>query len=335
MPYDSWSDEQKAGQRMMVGFTGTQFNDELRYAIDTIKVSGIILFSRNIDSPEQLATLCQSAQDYTKACGQPPLFIAVDQEGGVVARLKPPFTQFAGNPSMQKEQDAIDFALTTARELTGVGINMNMAPVLDVPPEKGPSVMMERAFGRDPQWIAKMGATVIEHLQENGIMAVGKHFPGIGRTVLDSHHDLPDLDIEVQSLHDRDLVPFQAAMHAGVSAIMLSHIRYTGIDAVWPAGLSTAIVRGLLRQELKYGGMLITDDLDMGAVAKHYQIQEIVTQCLSATVDILLICHSGPKIKATHDAIHQIITGDETAAALCKTSIERIMATKQHFGLHG
>ncbi len=333
MTYETWSDEQKAGQRMMVGFTGTQFNDELRYAIDTLKVSGVILFSQNIASPKQLETLCQSLQDYAKSCGQPPLFIAIDQEGGVVARLKPPFTQFEGNPSMQKEQDAIAFALTTARELTGVGINMDMAPVLDVPPVQGPSVMIERAFGRDPRWVAQMGATVIEHLQDNGVMAVGKHFPGIGRTVLDSHHDLPDLDIDVQALNDWDLLPFQAAMRAGVSAIMLSHIRYTGIDPVWPAGLSSAITRELLRKGLGYNGMLFTDDLDMGAIAKHYQIQEIVTQCLTATVDILLICHSGPKIKAAHDAIRQMITSDESAAALCDISIHRIMTAKQQFRL--
>ncbi|MDA8140635.1 MAG: beta-N-acetylhexosaminidase [Desulfobacteraceae bacterium] len=325
------TEKQMAGQRLMAGFTGTAFNDELRYAIDTLKVGGLILFSRNIEAPEQIQSLCAEAQAYARQSGQPPLLIAIDQEGGVVARLKAPFTQFAGNPAMRSREDAQRFAEITARELSQIGVNMNMAPVLDVPPPQGPSVMIQRAFGRAPQWVADMGATVIEHLQANGIMAVGKHFPGIGRTVLDSHEDLPDLEIDADSLADRDLIPFEAALDADVSGIMLSHIRYTGLDPIWPASLSPAVAHELLRRQMGYEGLVLTDDLDMGAIAKHYQLPAIVTQCLAATVDILLICHSGSKLRSAHDEIIRQTQSDPALQIQGQESVTRILAAKERF----
>lgn len=322
------SEEQSAGQRLMVGFDGTHFNDELRHAIDGLKVGGLILFSRNIVAPDQIQELCEQTQTYARESGQPPLFISIDQEGGAVARLKPPFTQFAGNPAMGSLDDAVTFARITARELGQIGVNMNMAPVLDVPPPQGPSVMSYRAFGRNPRWVAKMGAVVIEHLQANGIMAVGKHFPGIGRTVLDSHEDLPDLDIDGTTLTSSDLIPFQAAMAASVSGIMLSHIRYTGIDPIWPASLSVSIANDLLRRQMGYEGLVLTDDLDMGAIAKHYPLTDIVAQCLAAAVDILLICHSGPNIETAFNEIVRQIREDPTLQRNSQQSVARILAAK-------
>lgn len=320
-----------AGQRLMIGFTGTHFNDELRLAIDELKISGIILFTRNIVSPEQIQQLCSQAQSYTAQCGQPPLFIGIDQEGGVVARLKPPFTQFDGNPSMRSEKDAIDFAHTTAAELKAIGVNMNMAPVLDVAPPSGPSVMHKRVFGTDPEWVARLGSIVIEHLQKRGIMAVGKHFPGIGRTVLDSHDDLPDLAIDLAQLEANDLIPFQAAVHCGVSSMMLSHIRYSQIDPHWPASLSNVVTQQILREKLAFNGLVLTDDLDMGAIAKHYAIENIVSQCLASTVDILLICHTGPNIKMAFEWIEKSIHTSEELAQKHADSIQRIMAAKARY----
>lgn len=325
------SEGQLAGQRMMVGFTGTEFNDELRYAIDTLQVGGLILFSRNIASQEQIRRLCDDAQAYAQRSGQPPLFIAIDQEGGVVSRLKPPFTQFPGNPAMAGVEDAIAFAQITAGELQSIGVNMNMAPVLDVAPEAIPSVMRERAFAGDHQAVALMGVTVIDHLQAHGIIAVGKHFPGIGRTVLDSHEELPDLDIELDALCASDLIPFQAAADADVGGIMLSHIRYPRLDPTWPASLSPTIVHDLLRARLGFAGLVLTDDLDMGAITKHYDLSAVVSQCLTAAVDILLICHSSPKIAEAHQTIMEKMDATEALWQQSQASAARVMAAKQRF----
>jgi beta-N-acetylhexosaminidase len=331
MPYQDLSAAQRAGQRLMVGFDGLSMNDTLKCYIGELKVGGLILFARNIEAPDQVRELCAASQDYARQCGQPPLFIAIDQEGGVVSRLKPPFTQFPGNPHMRSEEDAAQFAQTTARELSGIGVNMNMAPVLDVLPPDEPSVMQDRAFGHDPEHVARMGSTVIRHLQKHKVMAVAKHFPGIGRTVLDSHEDLPDLETDARSLAEIDRVPFQAAVAEGVAGVMLSHIRYLALDPSWPASLSPAIAEGILRRGMAYQGLVITDDLDMGAIVKHHPLPIIVRQCLDAGVDILLICHESPKIREAFDNILALEDSNADLTRKEEESLRRILHFKELF----
>jgi beta-N-acetylhexosaminidase len=243
--------EQLAGQRLMVGFEGRQFNPDLKFLIGDLKVGGIILFSQNAATPHQVKKLCGSVQEYARMNGQPPLMIAIDQEGGQVARLKKPFTQFPGNSTMKRKKDAVYFAETTAAELFQAGINMNLAPVMDVAPKEIDSIMAGRSFGHDPAWVSKLGVTVISHLQRNKIMAVAKHFPGIGRTVFDSHIDLPIFDGDLSELESCDLVPFEAGIRSGVAGIMLSHIIYRKIDPQWPASLSQRVAGKLLRERMR------------------------------------------------------------------------------------
>ena len=328
MDLNNLSAAQRAGQRMMVGFDGTRLDDTLKYYIEALGVGGLILFARNMSTPQEVSRLCQSAQDFADRCGHPPLLIGIDQEGGVVSRLKPPFTQFKGAPSIQNKEQAVSFAKITARELGQIGVNMNMAPVMDVLPSEGPSVMQDRSFGRDPDQVARMGTTIIQCFQRHGIMAVAKHFPGIGRTVLDSHHELPDLHISAQALYDTDVQPFQQAIAADVAGVMLSHIRYISMDPQWPASLSPAIAGELLRTRLGFEGVTLTDDLDMGAIAKHYGPAEVVEQCLKAQIDILLVCHPGDKIPAVHDHILRVIDQNKQAAQDASAALTRIRDLK-------
>lgn len=325
------STEFLAGQRLMVGFDGTGFNDDLEFLIDTLQVGGLILFARNLEAPEQIRRLCRDCQACAGRFGLPPLFIAIDQEGGQVARLKSPFTQFAGNPAMKHPEDAVHFARVTAMELKHLGVNMNMAPVLDVAPDGMDSIMAGRAFGSDPGWVASMGMTVIDHLQQRGIMAVAKHFPGIGRTVLDSHLALPDLDVDAKALSDVDLIPFQSAIQGNVAGIMLSHIRYTGIDPVWPASLSPAITADLLRRKMAYDGVVMTDDLDMGAIKPSHDIDTAIGQILRADVDIALICHKGPDIEAACEKIRQTLADKASLMRMGQRSVERILQLKRTY----
>lgn len=317
-----------AGQRLMVGFEGTDFNAELSHLIGTLQVGGLILFAGNLESPAQIGRLCRDCQACARRHGMPPLLIAIDQEGGQVARLKPPFTQFQGNPAMRTPSDAVRFAQVTAQELKSVGVNMNMAPVLDIAPPGCRSIMAQRAFGGDPWWVATLGMCVIDHLQRNGVMAVAKHFPGIGRTVLDSHRALPDLSIDAAALADFDLIPFRAAIAGNVAGIMLSHIRYTGIDPVWPASLSPAVTADLLRRRLAYQGVVMTDDLDMGAIRPQFDIDTAIDQILRADVDIALICHQGPAIAAAWERIRKSIAGDPALRRMGQRSVARIMRLK-------
>jgi beta-N-acetylhexosaminidase len=331
MPTTAFSNEQLAGQRLMAGFDGTTLNADLKFLINRLKTGGIILFSRNLETPQQIKHLCEEIQNYARLCGQPPLFIAVDQEGGQVTRLKEPFTQFPGNPHMETEEDAIHFAKVTAAELARVGINMNMAPVMDVAPEEINSIMAKRAFGGNPAWVARLGVKVIEHLQHNSIIAVAKHFPGIGRTILDSHMDLPMLDDDMSAIEQIDLIPFKAGIQHGVSGVMLSHIFYTKLDPLWPASLSDKIAKSLLREEMGFDGLVLTDDLDMGAIVKHYDIQTAIQRIVAAEIDLVLICHKGPNIEIAYKELLQGIKGSADMAAKGIESVKRIMKLKNRY----
>lgn len=327
-----FSDSQMAGQRLMIGFEGTDLNTDLKHLINTLKVGGIILFSLNIENQKQLNRLCASIQEYARSVGQPPLLIAIDQEGGTVARLKKPhFKEFPGIPKLKNESEAAAFAKEMADDLTGLGINMNMAPVLDVAPRDIESIMKKRTFGHDPDGVAKMGSIFIKHHQKNGIMAVAKHFPGIGRTTLDSHLDKPELDISADELQSFDLIPFHAALHHDVAAMMLSHIHYKKIDPDWPASLSPKIVSTLLRNRMGFDGIVMTDDLDMGAIVNHYDIYTAIEQILTADVDIALICHKGPNIEIAFEEIKKKITDDAQLKEKGMQSVFRIMQCKQQY----
>ena len=315
----------------MVGFDGIDLNADLKFLIRHVKAGGIILFAGNLKTPDQIKDLCFAAQDYAASCGQPPLFIAIDQEGGQVARLKPPFTQFPGNPHMQSIADAVHFAEVTAAEMNQVGLNMNMAPVVDVAPQEIKSIMARRAFGSEPDWVSQLGVAIIEHLQQNNIMAVAKHFPGIGRTTLDSHLDLPVLKDDLAAIEQFDLIPFKACIQHAVAGVMLSHIFYPKLDDRWPASLSKLIADHLLRRQLGYDGLVMTDDLDMGAVIKHYDIHTAIQQILAAKIDLALICHKGPNIELAFDQVLKTITDSTDMMASGLQSIERIMNYKRRY----
>ena len=320
-----------AGQRLVIGFDGTAFSPELERRMEELKIGGVILFSGNIETPVQLKELCVAIQRKARSLDLPPPFIAIDQEGGMVARLKPPFTVFPGSPAMKCAMDAGLFADITSSELSRVGVNMNMAPVVDVAPEGFESVMEGRMFGKDPAWTAELGTAVVERLQKGGVMAVAKHFPGIGRTTLDSHLDLPVSDIEPDDLRGFDLIPFRAAIEKQVAGVMLSHVTYEKLDDQWPASLSTTISRDLLRKELGFQGLAITDDLDMGAIEKHFDIETCIGRIFEADIDIALICHPSPKIDEAFEALLRAVESGQESRKKAEQSIARILDCKRRF----
>jgi beta-N-acetylhexosaminidase len=334
---DALTDRQLAGQRLMVGFEGTTFNDRLHDVISELAVGGLILFKRNVVDPQQLESLCRKAQEISEDSGNPPLLIAIDQEGGPVARLGAPFTVFPGNRVIgdtRSEEAAVEFGRVSAEELKGIGVNLNFAPVLDVvPPELVSPVMDDRVFGNDPELVAQLGRVVIESLQNGGVCATAKHFPGIGRTTLDSHLDLPFLDTDYEVLESSDLIPFIEAIACGVGAVMLSHIVYTRIDPDWPAGLSSVIGKVLLREKLGFKGVSFTDDLDMGAINKHYDVTTFVERICQAEVDMALICHDEDKMQASYERLLQGIHSSEEIKKKTVTSVKRILELKSSYAM--
>jgi beta-N-acetylhexosaminidase len=208
---------------------------------------------------------------------------------------------------------------------------MNLAPVMDVAPEEITSIMAARSFGKDPRWVSKLGLTIISHLQQNNIMAVAKHFPGIGRTVADSHFDLPSCECGLPELESCDLIPFADSIAQEVAGIMLSHVIYNKIDPQWPASLSQRIAMKLLRERMQFSGISMTDDLDMGAIDKHYDIKTAMRRILQADIDMTLICHQGPNIEIAYKEILKHLQDSPEMKSMGIESVKRIMALKDKY----
>ncbi|MCS7365627.1 MAG: beta-N-acetylhexosaminidase [archaeon GB-1867-035] len=284
-----------SGQLFMVGFKGTEFTGEHEDLLKTLKPSGIILFRRNVVNPRQVGELIGDFQSYAKKIGLPPLFVSIDYEGGIIIRISggvTPIPSAMAISATRRVESARIVAEIAARELRAMGINVNLAPVVDVNSNPLNPIIGVRSFGDDPLEVARFGEVYIKSLQSNGVMAVAKHFPGHGDTSVDSHLDLPVLDLDLDVMLRRELVPFKAAIDAGVSAIMTAHIAYPRIDSSnLPATLSKTIITDLLRRRLNFNGIVMTDALEMKAIYDRFSPREIAVLALNAGVDLLLPCN--------------------------------------------
>ena len=323
------------GQLFMVGIPGPEIDPGTEEMIKKWGIGGVILFKRNIENPAQVASLCNSLQQMSIRYHDMPLFLAVDQEGGRVARLKRPFTEFDGQTAIGNSDDpakeALEFARTTAYEMGMVGLNMDMTPVLDVPRGTPEEHLRGRTFSEDPEQVAFLGKIIIQELQRNGVMAVGKHFPGLGRAPLDPHHELPTIDANAQEMETRHLPPFQEAIKAGVSAIMTSHAVYPALDPDHPGTLSRIIQTELLRNRMGFEGLIITDDLEMGAIQKGAGTATAAVDAFEAGCDILLICENQNNVTKAMTLLRNRLLQDETLLPAFHGSVARIDAAKEKF----
>jgi len=328
----------EVGRLFLIGFHGTTFTAEVRDLLDDLNPSGVVLFSRNVEAPLQVAALNSEIQRHCLRTRGEGIFIAVDQEGGRVRRLTEGFTDFPSAQEMAGSQDPESavrkFADVTARELRLVGFNVDFVPVMDVLTAGGDpksSVIGDRSYGSDPLVVSHLGRIVMETMRANGVIPCCKHFPGHGGTSVDSHHDLPVDERPQQDLEDADLIPFRDAMADAAEMIMTAHVLYPSLDARWPATLSPTILSGLLREEMGYGGVVVTDDLDMGAVSKQHAAPESALMAFAAGADLLLICNSPEKAVAARDAVHEALKSGAVPLERWVDSTRRIRALKGHY----
>jgi beta-N-acetylhexosaminidase len=324
---------EKVGQLFMVGFEGTEVTPDLAAWMATYGWGGVILFGRNVESPAQLLALTQALQAGIRGRGSLPLLIAVDQEGGRVARLKAPFTVFPSAARIGRtgsEQLAYKVGAAMATELRAVGINMNMAPVLDVLTNPANTVIGDRAFGADPHSVARLGTAFMRGMHAAGVLAVGKHFPGHGDTRLDSHVALPLSERTAAQLNACELQPFDAAMAAGLEVLMTAHVVYTVWDPHRPATLSSSILTGILRGERRFSGVIISDDLGMAAVSETMLWEEVPVQALHAGVDQLLICHGRERQEKAYACVLSAVQRGELPETLVDRAVARVHARKAH-----
>jgi len=313
------------GQVLMVGIPGLQLDPVARHLIVEFKVGGIILFRRNLESPLQVAELVRELQELSLTATGSALLIAIDQEGGPVQRLRSPFTQLPSARELGQQDDPSvveSLATRLAGELRLVGINMNLAPVLDVARSPN-SPLWERSYGAEPDKVARLGLAAVRGFLAGGVIPVAKHFPGLGNTTLDSHHDTPTVPGEARD-REQDLFPFRQAVAAGVPAIMSAHVLVPDWDEQ-PATLSQKILIGQLRRQLGFQGLIITDDLEMGGISRHYAIAQAAPQALAAGADLLLICEHQEAIVQAHEALASSI-GLEFRL---RESLQRIQLLKQ------
>jgi beta-N-acetylhexosaminidase len=278
------------GQLLIGSLPGTTIPPEMRSLAREFQLGGVTLFKRNIEAPEQVAELSHDLQSLSSEL---PPWIAVDQEGGRVARLHAPFTEWPPMATLGRSGDeklAYRFAAALAAELKAVGISLDYAPVLDIHTNPKNPVIGDRALGEDADTVARLGAAIVRGLQENGIAACGKHFPGHGDTSADSHLALPLVEHPPDRIRRVECVPFREAIRNDVAFMMTAHILVPSLDENNPATLSPAIVRGLLREELGFGGVILSDDLEMKAIADTYSVPDAAIQAIAAGCDGVLVC---------------------------------------------
>ena len=280
------------GRLVVAGFAGTSIPVELRSLAREADLGGVILFARNVEAPQQVAELAYAARTLSRTS---PAWVSVDQEGGRVARLREPFTSWPAMRALGNSGDAAlatRFARALAHELRAVGVTLDYAPVLDVDTNPDSPVIGDRALSADAEKTARLGAAVIDGLQAAGVAACGKHYPGHGDAAADSHVELPVVPHSPERLRAVELEPFRAAAAAGVAAIMTAHVLYPALDEQNPATLSPRIVGGVLRDELDFDGLVMTDDLEMGAIARHCVVENAAVRAVAAGCDMVLLCGS-------------------------------------------
>lgn len=331
--------EEKVGQMFIVGFEPSELgkselNTQVKSLIRDYHVGGVILFERNIENPKQVGHLTNLLQRYSLSTSPGiPLVIAIDQEGGPVARFKEGVTQFPSNMALGASRDpslAYEAAQITGKELRAMGINMNMAPVLDVNNNPANPVIGIRSFAEDPEITAAFAVSTIQGYRAGHVLSVGKHFPGHGDTSVDSHVDLPTVDHDRKRLNSVELVPFRAAIAEGIDAIMTAHVTFPAIDPTpgLPATLSKRVLTGLLRQELGYTGVIMTDDMEMGAIADRFGTEEAAIRAVDAGADMILISHTFSVQSKSIEAVIRAVKSGVLSETRIDQSVRRILMMK-------
>jgi beta-N-acetylhexosaminidase len=304
---------------MMVGFEGEEPPAELRDYVREAPPAGLVLFGRNLSSTSQIKTLMGEIRDLWDRVAETPL-LAVDQEGGRVARLRPSnCDRLTEAPSARVLAAAEDLPSTqeagaaTGELLASLGFNLDFAPVLDVDSNRSNPIIGDRAFGRDPETVIAHALAWAKGLESEGVLACGKHFPGHGDTDQDSHLTLPRLPHGLERLAQVELRPFAASVEAGFGAIMSAHIVFEALDAEWPATLSATVIPTLLRDRLGFDGVVFSDDLEMAAIDAHHDPETIARQGLLASIDVFLVCRRLERAREIRSAL--------AAAALDSTEL--------------
>lgn len=327
--------KEKIGQLLMISVKGRSLRQETKEFIEKFHIGGVILFEENLSNESDAALLCRELRELRRVLPQKtPLFIAVDQEGGRVSRFRnliPPVPAAGLLGETGSDLVVRSHFKRMARELSLLNMNMNMAPVLDVDTNPKNPVIGDRSFGKDPELVTRLGLEAAQSLRDEGIIPVGKHFPGHGDTSFDSHLTLPVLGHDMKRLKKIELKPFIASINRSIEAIMTAHVLYKGVDPVYPATLSKRIIHDLLRNELGFNGVVISDDLMMKGITERFEVGEAALLAKNAGVDILLICHSRKSQVRVFERLLKSVETKELPMKAIDESLGRVCKLKQKY----
>ena len=326
------SDADKVGQLMMIGIHGKSLNDDAKFMLNEYRVGGIILFDRNMESKDQVKTLITDINKAGKSAGLTPLFLGIDQEGGAVARMDdklikvPPAEEVGKMPVEQ----ASSLAKEVGIELKDLGFNINFAPVADL------GLTYGRSYSTNPDEVVRYASAVGKSYDEAGLWYSYKHFPGIGKTDVDLHADTSIVPVSKETLLSEDTKVFVDLIKQSkpnTYTIMVSHAMYPQIDPDHPASLSKAIITDWLRKDMGYNGVVVTDDMDMGALAKHYTFGDMAVQSILAGSDILLVCHEYEHMQEAYNGLMKAVKDGRISKERLDESVKRILLMKMSRGM--
>jgi beta-N-acetylhexosaminidase len=316
------------GQFFVFGFEGSFPTDDFLHLIEKQNLGGVILFAKNIESLKQISETTRKLQSKAKN----PLFIMIDQEGGRVNRITKDFPLFPSNKFYGERKDKAGVSKTyktTARELARLGINVNLAPVVDVLTNPKNSVIEERSFGEDPHLVAEMSGVAVKAIKSENILSCAKHFPGIGDIEVDPHSGLPVNSNSKERFEKIDFLPFKAAIASCVDIIMSTHVLCPNLDPREPASLSNIICTDILRGELGFEKILITDDMQMGAIKKNRELTEACEKAFLAGNDLILICHEFEEQVQALEHFEKQVLGKRISAERLNFSLDKIFSAKR------
>ena len=321
------SDADKVGQLLMIGIHGKTLNDDAKFMLNEYRVGGIILFDRNMESKDQVKSLITDINKTGKSAGLTPLFIGIDQEGGAVARMEDQLIKVPPAEELGKEpiEQAVSLAKQSGTELKDLGFNINFAPVADL------GLTYGRSFSTNPDDVVRYASAVGKAYDEAGLWYSYKHFPGIGKTDVDLHADTSVVPVSKETLLNEDTKVFVDLIKQSkpnTYAIMVSHAMYPQIDAAHPSSLFKAIITDWLRKDMGYNGVVVTDDMDMGALAKHYTFSDMAVQSILAGSDILLVCHEYEHMQEAYNGLMKAVKDGRISKERLDESVKRILLMK-------
>ena len=326
------SDADKVGQLLMIGIHGKILNDDAKFMLNEYRVGGIILFDRNMESKDQVKSLIADINKTGKSAGLTPLFLGIDQEGGAVARMEDQLIKVPPAEELGKEsvEQAVSLAKQSGTELKDLGFNINFAPVADL------GLTYGRSFSTNPDEVVRYAGAVGKAYDEAGLWYSYKHFPGIGKTDVDLHADTSVVPVSKETLLNEDTKVFVDLIKQSkpnTYAIMVSHAMYPQIDADHPSSLSKAIITDWLRKDMGYNGVVVTDDMDMGALAKHYTFGDMAVQSILAGSDILLVCHEYEHMQEAYNGLMKAVKDGRISKERLDESVKRILLMKMSRGM--